>query len=427
MDTRLPPDLLDVLSNSIVSNNIITYLPLASRFALIRTCHSYRNHLLSRSDAFRCLDLSKCKGAYIPYMRVDSGGQSFRAERMDESLTEDEFHAGPLRGVLRNLHRQKIMPAVNSLVLDGLASITNDLLHEMVTSMEYNVRLLSIRRCPNVNQAKLQQLLAYICRPGRPEGTPRLQGLYMFTNPSQTRPHTDRTGIIGADGAQLGALPTTKGVWDGTEPYYAPAGRLVHLTKPDATFWAQTIGLCKGIVWFDAILCTHMHSGMAPMISDNIRDERPEMPPIATIALGPAGCTGCGRAPQGAPVWGQSDFEEFPLLWPPPASGRIVDAIRPPPQRSSDNTATQRLIVSCQWCIDNRHCDSCHKWWCSDCYNPKEGKNIQTVEELHDQGAISQQRSFESNTSIKVLQGFCVQECLRGELMAGAGAGGMWG
>lgn len=431
MEGCLPPELFDLLSNSIIFNNIVAYLPLASRFALTRTCHLYRDYLLSSSDAFRVLDLSKCRGAYIPYIaRVDSGGQSFRAERMDESLTEDDFYAGPLRGVLRKLHRQQILRSVNSLVLDGLASVTNDLLHEIVTSDDYHVRLLSVRRCQNVNQAKLQQLLMYICRSSRPEGTPRLQGLYFFTNPVQPRSYAENAGVTGLDGAQLGALPTFKGSLDDTEPYYAPSGRMIEMNRTDLKFWAQIISACKGLIWFDAVLCTHMHSDMAPNISDNIRDERPDMAPIATLALGPAGCTSCGTSPHDAPVWGQSSHDEFPLLWPPPPSGRIIDAIRPPVRSTVEGVVPpQRLIVSCQWCVDNRHCDSCHKWWCGDCYNPKKGKTVPPAVENNTHGPSPNhpQRTPESVTSIKVHEGFCVQECLRGELMAGAGAGGMWG
>jgi hypothetical protein len=358
MNTCLPPDLLDLLSNSIVLNNIINHLPLASRFNLANTCHAYRNHILSSAETFRSLDLSKCRGGYIPVIaKVDSGGQSFRAERMDESLTEDDFYSGPLRGVLRKLHRQHILGSVNSLVLDGLASVTSDLLHEIVTSNEYRVRLLSVRKCPNLNQAKLQQLLAYVCRAGRPEGTPRLQGLYFFTNPFQRTLQAEHTGITGQDGAQLGALPTLKGAFNHIDPYYAPSGRVVQLSRSEATFWAQTMSACRGLIWFDAVLCTHMHTEMTPIITGYMRDERPDMSPIATLSLGPAGCTGCGEAPANAPVWGKSGLEEFPLLWPPPASGKIMDAVRPPRIVSASGELPQRLIVSCAWCVDNRHCD----------------------------------------------------------------------
>lgn len=427
MDTRLPPELFDLLSNSLVLDNVINYLPLASRFALARTSRSYRDLVLQSPFTFRAVDLSRCRGAYIPYMsRVDSGGQSFRAERMDESLTEDDFYSGPLRGVLRKLHRQQILRSINTLVLDGLASVTNDLLHEIVTSSDYNVRLLSIRRCPNVNQAKLQQLLAYICRPGRPEGTPRLQGLYFFTDPGLTLAAKIAAGVTSLDGAQLGALPTAKIGIDDVENYYTATGRVVQIKSTDAAFWAHTIDSCRGVIWFDAVLCSHMHTEMTDMLSNTTRDQRPDAPTIATLALGPAGCTGCGRAPLGAPVWGKSEQEDFPLLWPPPASGRVTDAIRPPVRKVGNKNEPNRLIVSCQWCVDSRHCDSCHKWWCGDCYNPKKGKTVPTVEDVHP-GQPPRVDTTNNNTSIKVHEGFCVEHCLRGELMAGAGEGGMWG
>jgi hypothetical protein len=424
----LPLDLVDLLSNTITRDNIIDYLPLASRFALSQTCKSYKNLVLGSSDAFRLADLSRCRGAYIPYIsRVDSGGQSFRAERMDESLTEDEFYAGPLRGVLGRMRRHALLQQVNSLVLDGLASVTNDLLHELVTSPEYHIRLLSIRKCPNVNQSKLQQLLAYICRPGRPENTPRLRGIYFFTHPTTGKAIDGHHGVTALDGAQLGALPTNKVAFDGGDSYYAPSGRLIRVKDPEATFWAQTIASCKGLIWFDAVLCSHMHTEMAAVVIENIRDDRPSTA-IATIALGPGGCTGCGKAPPGAPVWRSSAHDEFPLLWPPPSSGTIVDAIRPPYTKSS-NGKDQRLIVSCQWCVDGRHCDSCHRWWCSDCYNPTKGKHV--VEEIHNPIDVPSPSdtpvaATTTGTSIKVHDGFCVEHCLRGELMAGAGAGGMW-
>ena len=130
---------------------------------------------------------------------------------MDENLTEDEFYAGPLRYVLGRLQRTQTLSHVHALVLDGLASVTSDLLHDIVTSSEYNVRLLSIRRCVNVNEAKLQQLLTYICRPSRPEGTPRLQGVYFFTDPVRHLPSKQSLGITTTEGAQLGAAASRKG------------------------------------------------------------------------------------------------------------------------------------------------------------------------------------------------------------------------
>ncbi|OAP60306.1 hypothetical protein AYL99_05308 [Fonsecaea erecta] len=142
----LSPTLLDVLSISIILDNTVQYLPLSTLFALARTSRAFRDLILRTASVFRYVDLSKCRGAYVPpslLTRIDSGGHSWRAERMDENLTEDEFYAGPLRGVLARLAKMKVLQNVQTLVLDGLASVTVDLINDIVTRNEYNVRFLS--------------------------------------------------------------------------------------------------------------------------------------------------------------------------------------------------------------------------------------------------------------------------------------------
>ena len=433
MRTEVPPDLLDLLSNTVVLNTLSPYLPLSSIFALSRLSKSFRDLVLSTPDVFRYVDLSSCRGAYIPWIsRIDTGGLSWRAERMDENLTEDEFYAGPLRYVLGRLQRTQTLSHVHALVLDGLASVTSDLLHDIVTSSEYNVRLLSIRRCVNVNEAKLQQLLTYICRPSRPEGTPRLQGVYFFTDPVRHLPSKQSLGITTTEGAQLGAAPLEKAIATNVGDYwYSPIGQVLVRGHKVPTSWEQTLNTCKGIIWFDAVLCTHMHADMASVA----HKDSPEFAAMATIALGPEGCASCGRAPSNAPVWPQSDLQDFPLLWPPPHSAKLVDAVRPPSRQPTKDgkPQAQRLVVSCSWCMDNRHCASCGRYWCADCYNPKRNKNFHTLEHLREAGAdeylsgreLSLSQSLDQN--IKVFNGLCVSNCLVGEWMAGAGGGGMWG
>ena len=429
----LPHTLLDLLSISCILNSIVPYLPLSSIFTLTRTSKSFRDLVLSSPDVFRYIDLSSCRGAYIPWIsRIDTGGNTWRAQRMDENLTEDEFYAGPLRYVLGRLRRTQILKCVQSLVLDGLASVTSDLLHEIVTSPDYNVRLLSIRRCVNVNEAKLQQLLTYICRPSRPEGTPRLQGVYFFTDPIRHLPSKQNLGVTTTEGAQIGAAPLEKATATTMSDYwYAPLGQLLVRGHKVPTSWEQTLNTCKGIIWFDAILCTHMHADMESVA----HKDSPEFSAMATIALGPEGCSGCGSGPKDVPVWGQSDLKEFPLLWPPPHSSKLIDAVRPPPRQPAQDgkPRPQRLIVSCSWCMDNRHCESCHRWWCADCYDLKRNKNFQTLEHLREAGVDEYLSGRELSITqhldqtMKVFNGLCVSNCLVGEWMAGAGGGGMWG
>lgn len=430
----LPTTLLDLLLNPIIQDNIIRHLTLSALFRLVRTSRQYRDFVFNTPGVFKYTDLSRCKGAYTPLIApIDAGGHSWRAERMDENLTEDEFYAGPLRYVLGRLHKLKVLSEVQVLVLDGLASVTHELIHEIVTDERYKIRLLSIRRCPNINQARLQQLLRHICRPSRPEGTPRLQGVYVFTNPASD---TDQTGtvretqasITAVDGATLGLRPSSKSQIrpDNADQWYCASGRVLDLRR---TPWEETLLACKGIIAFDAVLCTAMHEEMKNVLHQASEEElaktKPGIAPLATIALGPDGCTSCGAGPTHVPVWGRSPVHDFPLLSPPPFSGKLVDATRPPVGR-------ERLIVSCTWCITNRHCDSCHRWWCARCYNPRKATRADsTAEDGSNGGSGSTVSSLDevgaaATESFKVFNGLCVENCLVGEMMAGAGSNGMW-
>ncbi|KAK5062531.1 hypothetical protein LTR84_004604 [Exophiala bonariae] len=447
----LPVSLLDLLSNSLVLDHIVPYLPLSSIFALVRSSRVFRDLLLKTPSVFRSVDLSKCSGAYVPpdlLTGIDSGGHSWRAERIDENLTEDEFYAGPLRGVFWNLRRMHVLQSVQILILDNLASVTSDLISDIVFTPEYNIRILSIRRCGNVNQAKLQQLLRHLCRPSRPEGTPRLQGLYYFSQPASTGNHllndtTASSGVTFLDGAQLGTIPCAKPLSNSaiTDPWYSPTGKVIDKGFGKRSSWEETLQACYGVISFDAVLCTHMHTDMAPVLhaasQDYLQEHKAGIAPMATISLGPDGCAGCGRHPQGAPVWGESDISEFPLLWPPPTNAKLIDAVRPPPRFSENGKQLkQRLIVACSWCLTNRHCESCHRWWCADCYNPKKSKKWSDMERLSTLGlsylpSLDELRNGAGNDDyeehIKVFNGLCVQNCLVAEYMAGAGEGGMWG
>jgi len=446
-ETMRSSPILELLSNTLVLDHTLPYLPLSALFALSRTSKPLKALILTTPNVFRYLDLSRCRGAYIPTLApIDSGGYSWRAERMDENLTEDEFYSGPLRGVISKLARMKILQDVHTLVLDGLASVTHDLVADIVTGDQFNVRILSVRQCVNLNHSKLRQLLSYICRPSRPEGTPRLQGLYVFGQPTleyersatQTQPVSQ--GITMSEGAQLGGVLVDKHhTVPGTDLWYSPNGGRIKEIPERRTAWEETIQACHGIVAFDAVLCTHMHSAMEPHLHEASKEHlalhKPGIAPLAAIALGPNGCASCGRAPQGAPIWGESDYHEFPLLYPPPFSGKIIDAVRPPKGSVSSGQSQQRLIVSCSWCLANRHCDSCHRWWCGVCYNPKQSQKLKDLERLSDAGLsylpsrseLDGAGSSARGDSVKVFNGLCVENCLVEEMMAGAGSGGMWG
>lgn len=450
----LPLTLLELLSITLIFDNIIPRSSLASIFALSRTAKSYRSFVYQNPRFFRYADLSRCRGAYIPpsLTQIDPGGHSWRSQRMDEHLTEDDIYSGPLRGVLSKLSRIVLLTSIHVLVLDGMASVTSDLVSEILMDSKYDVWILSLVGCVNLNPRKLQQLLCYICRPSRPEGSPRLKGLYYFGTEKQTSRRVPLstgsvpcTGVTSSEGAQLGSqpVPTPFMASKFSDPWYAPTGRVLSEGFAQRSAWEETLQVCKGIIAFDAVLCTHMHADMAPVLhqasGEYLAEYKPTVAPLASVALGPSGCAGCGRAPHGAPVWEETDFREFPLLSPPPPSGQIADAVRPPPLSSSDQqTPTgQRLIVSCTWCLANRHCESCHRWWCGLCYNTQQSTQAQQLETFVSLTGLQLSQEHEWQTdgtggpakqgNIKVFNGLCVEHCLVGEMMSGAGSGGMWG
>lgn len=73
--------------------------------------------------------------------------------------------------------------------------------------------------------------------------------------------------------------------------------------------------------------------------------------------------------------------------------------------------------------------------WCATCYDPKRTNKLKNLEKLSDAGLLYlpteeelalPESSTSKDQSIKVFNGFCVENCLVGEMMAGAGSMGMW-
>ena len=159
---ELPSSLVDLLSNSLVLHQIAPYVPVASLCALSSTSKVLHDVIRCSPEAFRYLDLSPVKSANVPLDGpLDGGGISWRAERMDESLSEDDFYSGPLRGIVYRLEKQRVLRHVHTLVLVGL-SVTAELVKELLTEDRYNVRLLSIREVKHLNERKLQQYITFV-------------------------------------------------------------------------------------------------------------------------------------------------------------------------------------------------------------------------------------------------------------------------
>jgi hypothetical protein len=362
---------------------------------------------------------------------------------MDESLTEDEFYSGPLRGIFSKLQRRHLLHNVRTLVLDGL-SVPADLVREIIADDKFNVRILSIREAKNLNERKLMQALRYAVRPTRPAGTPRVKGIYFFgprdsaqthDTPSKKKPPpVVSRGVMSAQGAQIGAewnqrssealntaLARTEDKW------YQGSGRM--FTKRPSLEWAETLRACEGIIAFDAVLCRGPRHDPAKAFGKPSTAPPQSFlnPAIATVALGPAGCETCHSCPEGPAMFGDAQLSELPLLSPPPLHSCSVRAAQMP--HTIDGSRPPPLFARCEDCVKGRWCERCNKWWDEDCYNVSpiaqrtELQQTEFLEAIQPNGA----RQTVSKETIKVHMGLCTDHCLVGEMMAGAGSNGMWG
>ncbi|GAB7355554.1 hypothetical protein MBLNU459_g6030t2 [Dothideomycetes sp. NU459] len=436
--------LVDLLNNSVVLRHVAPYVPVGSLLALAGSCKALRSLIYDSDEAFRHLDLSAIKSANIDASPIDSGGISWRAERMDEALTEDDFFSGPLRGIFRKLHQRHVLCNIKTLILDGL-SVPAELVREILAEDRFNVRVLSIRQVKNLNERRLQQVLLYLVRPSRAEGTPKLKALYYFgskdaspmpvpDSPRSYRAQPLSMGILSSEGAQIGAqwnarsdTALSSSLSQPKEKWYRQAGKIMRAPSSD---WAETMQACKGIIAFDSVLCPGPRHDPIQTTGDRFL-----RPAIANIALGSRGCETCDSAPEQPAVFGRDDDSRFPLLSPPPLHSSIVRAAQRPTMSTPD-APPPPLILRCEECLRGRWCERCNKWWCEVCYEePVSRDNLRTElqqlelrNQLQENGWASASGQFGTGTNgppVKVYSKLCVESCLMSEILPVAD--GMWG
>lgn len=450
-DSITPPtSLVNLLSNSLVLRQTAPYLPTASVFALAATSKSLRHLVQDAPEVVRHLDLSTVKSAIVSYEPLDSGGISWRAERMDESLTEDEFYSGPLRGIFSKLERRHMLQNVHTMVLDGL-SVPADLVREIIAEDRFNVRILSIREVKHLNERKLQQVLRYAVRPTRPAGTPKIKGIYLFGprdhTPSTSTPNDKKKksrqaspvrGVTSSQGAQIGAEWNQKSTTalnavlaKTDDKWYQSSGKMI--AKRPSLDWAETLKACEGVIAFDAVLCRGpRHDPATAFVQDPSTPGMPHPasylnPAVATVALGSHGCETCQSCPETPAVFGSTPSSWLPLLSPVPLHSSSIRAAQMP--HTIDGSAPPPLYIRCEDCLKGRWCERCHKWWDEDCYTGStvaqrtELQQTEFTEDVQSDGATC----VVPKQTIKVHMGLCVESCLVGVMEAGAGSNGMWG
>lgn len=88
--TDLPTSLLHLLSNRLVLDQTVPYLPVSSLLALGATSKSFKDLVHRTPNVFRHLDLSNVKSAQFDIANIDNGGEVWRNVQLDENVTEDE-------------------------------------------------------------------------------------------------------------------------------------------------------------------------------------------------------------------------------------------------------------------------------------------------------------------------------------------------
>lgn len=308
---------LDLISVDLILLEICPYLPILSLLNLASTSKQVRHLLHQTRGTYQHLDLSTCKTSSTEIAPIDRGGFSWRAERMDENLTEDDFYSGPLRGIFSRFRQWNVLGHVQTLILDG-QTVTADVVHEIICGNEFRVKIMSLAGVQAMNMGKLRQTLTYACRESRPEGTPTLQGLYLFL-PSGV-PRSDLIarrhasggrGITNVVGAQLGGEhPSDEKI---APPSEAPHPSYKHLRRCRPALmvadWALTLNKCRDLIAFDQALCRGPRhdplTGGAP-------------PALVKYILSPSGCKQCGKMPEGFVIAGECPVSAVPLLRPVP-------------------------------------------------------------------------------------------------------------
>jgi hypothetical protein len=419
------PKLYDLLSNSLILRQTVPYLPISALLNIAATSQALRSLARDTPGVFRHVDLTTIRIAQFDVDNVDHGGEIWRNLQLDENLTEDDFYSGPLRSVFSNLGRASILQDVQTLVLDGL-SVTAELINDVLVDTRFHVRILSIREVKNLNERKLMQSLQYACRRTRPDGTPRMRGVYVFGK--RDAPVCAGAGAGPAPGPARSAAPSTnarigirwnhrsnmalKAALDGEgDDWYHKRGKIISRLIADG--WAETLLACREAIHFDAVLCTgprHHNSpafGRVPVPAVPGGQSRPWS--VATFAL--SGCASCGCAPEGLTIHGKSPMEQLPLLAPVPLHSSNLKTATRPDAANSDSGVNPGFVPRCWDCIRDRYCFSCDQWWCESCYQAPTDAELQAAQHVHIVDDVNGLSDHEMATSeppkVKVRMSYC--------------------
>ena len=369
-----PCALLDLLKNTLVLRYISPYLGICGLVSLSATSKAFQGLVNGTPGVFQYVDLSKLNVPYgLPKPSADFDHDLLEIGRMSD--TTDEFNARPLRRIFDSLKRRHVLQDVRILILDGL-SVPASILWD--TLCNYDVRILSLINVRDLGDEKLMQILRYLIRSNRPEGTPKLKGLYYFVQdeassqyPTQSfRRGESQPGITNVRGAQLGSGIHANGnlIQSIFVDHFKISNSLwlrgigqVQCLDPDIDLqWARLIQACEGLIAFDVVLCRH---NFARRSNNRAHDESHELledvPSLATVSL--AACEGYQSCPEAPARLEDYAENEVPMLAPAPMHHASVKSAQ---QLYTYASPHSRFIARCKACLKDRWCEMCNVWWC---------------------------------------------------------------
>ncbi|KAJ5895462.1 hypothetical protein N7495_007153 [Penicillium taxi] len=381
-----------LLTNGLILDRMAPYLQAPDLMALSATSREIHAIITKTPYVFRHLDLTRCRSAslrsqrlsYLPRIKSDS--------LVDFDDNADEEYSAPIRHIFSSLEKQSILQDIRTLILDGL-SVPARIVKDIVEGT--NVKILSIRQCPDLSHHQLRQVIEHAVRPERPEGTPKLKGIYFFSSPKKNS-HAPKPRIhdwwASQKSRNLRAAPdsSNREAERGKQQneWYRASGKVLSgISRPATKEWAYTLQKCEGIIAFDAVLCR----GLRHDVNANTTGP-PLEPALATVALGPGGCDVCHSSPEGPEIWSPSAGTQFPLLNPVPLHLSSVLVAQDPEFIKGQQPC---LNARCIECLEG-WCRKCNKWICSSCLpNPVES-NTQSIAHACDNCKVDTIRSCQS-------------------------------
>ncbi|EGD94328.1 hypothetical protein TESG_01849 [Trichophyton tonsurans CBS 112818] len=410
----------DIISNSLILDNLAPYLSVASLFSLASTCTALRAVIMDTPYVFRYLDLTDCKGAQLSWMPAIHGNMS-AARMMEQPAADEQLYSAPLRTIFDDLSRRSVLQDVRTLILDGLP-VTAELVSDILLTDRFRISLLSIRGCLYLDDHKLRQAIEYAVRPDRAKGSPSIKGIYYFspkpiaaatpatpaTPASSASPSDDRrlpgcntstlghrdssnhrrhrqrhyrsfhrsdlgSAVVQAEepGNRSGVLANRPGCLSLGSEWYRQSGQVLKLPSVQ-NGWAHTLQLCQGVISFDAPLCRGARHDPNLYLMNNNNNESHQQYHQATNSQ--------FQHPQGDIALSVTAAASGPLL--PPAIATVslgpagCDGCRTSPEGPLTAVAkapalrldeSPVLIAQCEECLRGRRCHRCNRWMCAAC------------------------------------------------------------